>query len=331
MMISPHNLKGIFIIPGKNRRLCTKSLAPGPSEFDEFIIREGGDEFRVWDPSRSKLGAALVLGCRDPGIRPGDVVMYLGASHGYTPSFVSDIIGKEGIIFALDFAPRVVRDCVFLSLRRSNIAPIMGDAHHPERYMDRACQVDWLYQDVAQKDQVGIFLKNIKMFLKDGGYACLALKARSIDVAKKPREVFAKVRAALDKEVTVLEAIELDPLQKGHCFFVVKNEKRKDFFQAGPGPQSFPQTAVQPSAQPSQRSSPQQAARQAPKQSPPPVRPPPSRPSPQPQSRPSQHQSPPVQQKRWLGQKSDPKYAGKPLQPKKPQDKKPGRYKLEPI
>ena len=84
-MISPHNLNGIFIVPGKNRRLCTKSFAPGPSEFDEFIIREGDDEFRVWDPSRSKLAAALVLGCRDPGIRPGDVVMYLGASTATLP------------------------------------------------------------------------------------------------------------------------------------------------------------------------------------------------------------------------------------------------------
>lgn len=320
-MISPHNLKGIFVVQGKNRRLCTRSFAPGPSEFDEFIIHEGGDEFRVWDPSRSKLAAALVLGCRDPGIRPGDAVMYLGASHGYTTSFVSDIIGKEGIIFALDFAPRVVRDCVFLSLRRSNIAPIMGDAHHPERYMDRACQVDWIYQDVAQKDQVGIFLKNIKMFLRDGGYACLALKARSIDVAKKPREVFAKVRAALDKEVTVIEAVELDPLQKGHCFFVVRNEKRKDFFQAAPQP------VIQQSAQSTQKSSPQPAVRQAPKPQPLPA----ARPSSQPQSRPAQHQSPPPQQKRWLGQKSDPKYAGKPLQPKKPQDKKPGRYRIEPL
>ena len=297
-MVSPHNLKGIFIVPGKNRRLCTKSFAPGPSEFDEFIIHEGGDEYRVWDPSRSKLAAALHLGCRDPGIRPGDVVMYLGASHGYTPSFVSDIIGKDGLLFALDFAPRVVRDAVFLAERRSNIAPIMADAHHPERYAERACQADWLYQDVAQKDQVEIFIKNIKWFLKDGGYACLALKARSVDVSKKPREVFAKVRAALEKEVTILEAIELDPLQKGHCFFVVKNERRTE----------FPQPVIQPPVQSIPKSAAQPAVRQAPKP-----------------------QAPPVQQKRWLGQKSDPKYAGKPLQPAKPQDKKPGRYKLEPI
>lgn len=306
-MVAPHGLGGIFVVPGKNRRLCTRSLAPGLSEFDEFIIREGSDEYRVWDPSRSKLAAALHLGCKDPGLRPGDVVMYLGASHGYTPSFVSDIIGKDGLIFALDFAPRVVRDAVFLAQRRSNIAPIMADAHHPERYAERACQVDWLYQDVAQKDQVDIFLKNIKWFLKGGGLACLALKARSVDVSKKPREVFAKVRQSLEKEVTILESVELDPLQKGHCFFVVKNER-----------------CVVPALDRLPVQKPSQLPVSKPKAGPAAI-------SPKPAVSPKQASSDPSnpQHKRWLGQRSDPKYKNEASKVPKKGDRSASRFKIE--
>lgn len=309
-MIVNTKLPGIFNLSGKRRQLCTRSLAPGHSSFEEFVVKEAGDEYRVWDPSRSKLAASIMLGCRDPGLRPGDVVMYLGASHGYTPSFVSDIAGNDGFVFALDFAPRVVRDLIFVSMQRTNMAPILADAAHPERYAYRVCQVDWLYQDVAQKDQVGIFLKNIKWFLKEGGYACLALKARSVDVSKNPREVFAKVRCALEKEVTVIEAIELDPFQKGHCFFVVKN-----------APRNIPPQPIAPIRSPTQQGSLPSSANR------------PAQISQSPASasgRPQPKSPKPAEQRRWLGQQSDPKYAGKPSPQKKPQGK-PSKFNLEPL
>lgn len=213
---------GVVSLPGRRPQIGTLSLVPGISQFDEIIIKRSGNEFRVMDPMRSKLAAAIVKGVKDPGIRPGDVVLYLGASHGYTPSFVSDIVGAKGFVFALDFAPRVVRDLVFVSKERPNMAPILADASHPEAFCARISEVDWLYQDVAQKNQVEIFLKNVSWFLKDGGFACLALKARSVDVSKNPRQMYAKATQELEKHVEIIDAVELDPLQKGHCFFVVK-------------------------------------------------------------------------------------------------------------
>src|SRR3989338_3765739 len=161
------------------KRIYTINLTPGKKVYAEKLVTEKGVEYRQWDPKRSKLGAAILKGCPNTGIRKGDIVLYLGAASGTTVSHVSDIVGKEGFVFALDFAPRVVRDLVFVAEERKNIAPILSDTNRPESFADRACEVDIIYQDIAQKNQVEIFLKNIKLFLKNNGYALLAVKARS--------------------------------------------------------------------------------------------------------------------------------------------------------
>ncbi len=220
----PSNIFEIFEDSiGSRKFIYTKNLTPGLTLLQERIKKEGGAEYREFDPSHSKLAAAIIKGAKNVGIRKGDVVLYLGASHGYTPSFVSDMVGKEGFIFALDFAPRVVRDLYFLCEKRENMAPLMEDANHPENYKDKITQVDVVYQDIAQKNQVEIFLKNTDLFLKKGGYALLALKARSIDVTKKPRVIFQEVFKELEKHVKVIDQKFLDPFEKDHAFFVCKN------------------------------------------------------------------------------------------------------------
>jgi fibrillarin-like pre-rRNA processing protein len=206
----------------KGRKLLTLNLVPGISQFNENLIKADGREYREWDPKRSKLAAAIAKGVKNPGINENSIILYLGAAHGYTPSFISDI-AKNGKIFALDFAPRVVRDLVYLSANRKNIAPILGDANHPESYFKKISQqTDILYMDVAQKNQTEIFLKNVRIYLKKGGIGLLALKARSIDVASKPEKIFKQARKELEKEVKVLEQKNLNPFERDHCFFVVR-------------------------------------------------------------------------------------------------------------
>ena len=185
-------------------------------------VKEKGVEYREFDPKRSKLAATIMKGCTNAGIRKGDVVLYLGASHGYTCSFVSDMVGKEGFIFGLDFAPRVMRDLVFIAEDRKNIAPLLGDANHPETYADKVSQVDVVYQDIAQKNQADIFIRNCRMFLKKGGYGLLAIKARSIDIKKPSKVIFQEVRHLVEKEFTVIDYRFLDPFEKDHCMIIVK-------------------------------------------------------------------------------------------------------------
>ena len=50
-------------------------------------------EYRVWNPFRSKLAAAILGGVDKIHIKPGSKVLYLGAASGTTVSHVSDIVG----------------------------------------------------------------------------------------------------------------------------------------------------------------------------------------------------------------------------------------------
>ena len=207
--------------------LFTKNLTPGKTFFDEITITKKFDnkqvELRHWDYTRSKLGAAIALKISQLGLFEDSKVLYLGASHGFTPSFVSDIVGSKGFVFCLDFAPRVVRDLYLLCQYRTNMAPIIADANQPEEYEHLIPEVDVIFMDIAQRNQVEIFLKNIK-FLKKNGFALLALKARSIDVTKKPKHIFKEARAELEKHITIVDYKELDPYEKDHCFFVCKRK-----------------------------------------------------------------------------------------------------------
>jgi len=206
----------------ERKRLFTINLVPGKKVYDEALVAQSGIEYREWDPYSSKLAALIMNKCQNIFIRKDDIVLYLGSSTGTTVSHVSDIVGKDGFVFAVDLAPRVMTSLILNLEGRKNIAPIMESANHIEKLAERASAVDVLYQDIAQKDQIRIFLKNVNAFLKKDGYALLAVKARSIDVTKKPRLVFNDVRQHLEKEMTIVDYRELEPYQKDHAMFIVK-------------------------------------------------------------------------------------------------------------
>ena len=223
MSMQQHKLQGIYILEGgKKRLLLTKNIIPGQQVYGEEIIKERNEEFRVWDPSKSKLCAALMKGVSQIGIKPGSIVLYLGAASGTTVSHVSDLVGKEGFVFAVEFAPRVLRELVFVAEKRNNIAPILADANQPQQYYYQVLPVDAIYQDIAPRNLVEIFLKNITLFLKHGGFALLAVKARSINVAERPKKIFSQVRQELEKYLTIVDYRELEPFQRDHCLFVCK-------------------------------------------------------------------------------------------------------------
>ncbi|MEM4267776.1 MAG: fibrillarin-like rRNA/tRNA 2'-O-methyltransferase [Candidatus Woesearchaeota archaeon] len=212
----------VFEVFEDGKKIYTKNLVPGRRVYGENILKEGNVEYREWDPKRSKLAATIIKGSPNIGLRKGKIVLYLGASTGTTVSHVSDIVGREGFVFAIDFAPRVVRELVYLAENRPNIAPLLADANHPESYADLVGEVDVVFQDIAQKNQVEIFLRNCRIFLKNEGYGLLAVKARSIDVVKRPRDIFKEVQKQLEKEMTVFDYKELAPYEKDHCIFICK-------------------------------------------------------------------------------------------------------------
>ncbi|HIG98788.1 TPA: fibrillarin-like rRNA/tRNA 2'-O-methyltransferase [Candidatus Woesearchaeota archaeon] len=214
------------VFPGvfeEGRKLYTVNSSRGMQLFDEDLIELDGKEYRRWNPLRSKLAAAIVKGLPHLPIQKNFRILYLGAAHGYTPSFISDI-APDGIIFAVDFAPRVVRDLVFAAEKRKNLFPLLANANHPESYCNITGAADIVYQDVAQRNQVEIFMKNCNVLLKPGGFGMLALKARSVDVIQNPQGIFLAAKKELEKRFTVVDYRLLSPLQKDHAFFVC--EKR---------------------------------------------------------------------------------------------------------
>ncbi|MCI4434839.1 MAG: fibrillarin-like rRNA/tRNA 2'-O-methyltransferase [Thermoplasmata archaeon] len=196
--------------------LYTKNLV-NVSHFGEKILRIGGIEYRHWDPYRSKLSASIKKGLKNFPFEENSRILYLGASFGNTVSFLSDIC-TSGKIFAIEISYKPFSSLLEISKIRKNIFPIFDDASYPENYAYLLEEIDILYQDIAQKNQVDIFLKNVRFFKPKISF--LALKTRAIDAFSQPEDVMRRERKKIDG---VIETIKLDPYSIGHYMMVVKH------------------------------------------------------------------------------------------------------------
>lgn len=223
--VEPYKFSGVYTITDREQKsISTKSLVPGTSVYGEKLVNEGKDEFRLWSPRRSKLSAAIKRGLTEMPIQPGSKVLYLGAASGTTVSHCSDIVGPNGVIYAVEFSQRTVRDLVQLAAVRPNIIPILDDARHPTRYAPLVSgTIEVVYQDVAQPNQASILYENLKTFCSFGAWGMLAIKARSIDSTSSLEEVYSREIAELDnKGLEIVENINLEPLEKDHRFIVCR-------------------------------------------------------------------------------------------------------------
>ncbi len=217
--------KNVFIVELEDGslRLATKNLVPGQRVYGERLFKFNGVEYREWNAYRSKLAGALLKGLEELPVKEGDKLLYLGIASGTTASHISDIVGKEGRIYGVEFAPRVMRDLILIIQERKNIYPILGDARFPEKYRHLVEAVDGLYADVAQPDQAAIVVRNAKFFLKDEGYLLLAIKARSIDVTTEPGEVYRReVQTLKDNGFEIVDVVHLDPFDKDHAMIYAR-------------------------------------------------------------------------------------------------------------
>ena len=195
VFVQPHRLPGVFIARGPQDALVTKNLVPGESVYNEkrISVEVNGEkiEYRVWNPYRSKIAASVIGGISETGLSPGAKVLYLGAASGTTVSHVSDIVGPEGVVYAVEFSHRVGRDLINMAKKRTNIIPIIHDARKPGDYRFLVGMVDLVFADVAQPDQARIIAENSQMYLKNGGRFLISLKANCIDSTNEPDVVFA--------------------------------------------------------------------------------------------------------------------------------------------
>ncbi|MFB6220122.1 MAG: fibrillarin-like rRNA/tRNA 2'-O-methyltransferase [Halolamina sp.] len=178
------------------------------------------DDRRVWDAGRSKLGAMLELGM-DTRLQGGDAVLYLGAASGTTVSHVADFGGPT---YAVEFAPRPVRDLVDVAEDRPNLFPLLADARTPREYAGVVeSGLDCIVQDVATRGQAQVANRNAQ-FLADDGLLLAAVKARSEDVVAEPESVFEDVTTTLADRYEVLETARLDPYHEDHLGVVARRD-----------------------------------------------------------------------------------------------------------
>lgn len=216
-VLSPTRHPGVFT---DGRDLYTESRVPGVSVYGERTLRQEEREFRYWSPRRSKLAALLHRAPDASPFRPTSRVLYLGAGTGTTASHLSDVL-EEGVIFAVEAARRAFEKLLLLAERRDNLIPILADARQPRAYRAMVEGAGLLYQDVAQRDQARIFLRNLPMARE--GRGVLMVKARSVDTTAPPEEVYRRELQVLRKGgVSHARLLPLEPYQHDHAAVVVE-------------------------------------------------------------------------------------------------------------
>lgn len=179
-------------------------------------VREG---WRAWDPHRSKLGAMLAKGM-DLGVPDDPTVLYLGAASGTTVGHVADFSGPT---YAVEFAPRPVRDLLSVAKARENLFPLLKDARKPETYAHVVeGGVEAVIQDVATRGQADVAIRN-RGFLADEGRLLAAIKARSEDVTREPEDVFSDVVERLSEGYEILATERLEPYHDDHLAVVARS------------------------------------------------------------------------------------------------------------
>ncbi|RLI74841.1 fibrillarin-like rRNA/tRNA 2'-O-methyltransferase [Archaeoglobales archaeon] len=205
----------IYLIEKGGKEIIVTKSGYG-SHYGEKIF----DGYREWIPYRSKLAAVYLKG-HHLNIKSNWKILYLGAASGTTVSHLADIVEK-GIIYAVEYSAKPFAKFLELTKERKNIIPILEDASNPWKYSGIVERVDFIYQDIAQKNQIEIFKLNSKIFLKESGEGMIMVKARSIDSTVEPEKVFDKVIEELSKSFKVLKHGSLEPFHKDHIFVHVK-------------------------------------------------------------------------------------------------------------
>lgn len=206
------------------RKLATKNFAAGNSVYGERLVKFEKKEYRLWDPYRSKFAAAILKGLVSVPIQPNHWVLYLGAASGTTASHVSDIVGEGGHVYCVEFASRSLRELISkVAAFRNNMMPILADARLPETYSRLVGRVDNVYCDVAQPEQARVLADNADLFLVDGGWVMLVIKAQSIDVTKEPSIVYRKEIDVMEaRGFRIAEFVHLEPYDKAHAMVIAQ-------------------------------------------------------------------------------------------------------------
>lgn len=161
-------------------------------------------------------------------IGPSKKVLYLGAASGTSVSHVADIVGPEGVVYAVEFSLRSGRDLINMAKKRTNVIPIIEDARLPNRYRMLITTVDVIFADIAQPDQARIVARNAQYFLKEGGHVVISIKASCVDSTAAPSAVFVQeVQNLRENKLKPIAQITLEPYERDHAMVTAVYQRHK--------------------------------------------------------------------------------------------------------
>ena len=231
MIDLPKPVKLAWGIRRERRSLWSRNAVKGVSVRGERRKRDGRNEWRLWDPNRSKVAASILKTKRDASAllpESASTCLYLGASSGGTVSHIHDnVCGAEnhhgGQVVAVDISPRMMRDLVKLAERRQGLVPVLADARNPLAVAPYIRgKADWLHQDLSIGDQVETFVRMTSAFLKEGGTALLSLKAASerwMEGGDDARFEHSKSVIEDCQHLELLEVIDISVFEEQHVVF----------------------------------------------------------------------------------------------------------------
>lgn len=204
--------------------IYTKNMLTGKRVYGERLVTIDGTEYREWDPHRSKYGAGIKNGLSQSIFFKGCSAIYLGSAEGTTVSHVSDIIGENGAVFCIDISEIAMNKLTKLAEERENLYPILSDAQCTDNYKEYFSEkADAMFQDISQRNQADIFVRNAQ-FLKKGGLGALALKTKSISQSEAKEDILESEIKILKKEFEILQTISIEPYEKHHYLILMKKK-----------------------------------------------------------------------------------------------------------
>tara|TARA_B100000902_G_scaffold321415_1_gene314344 strand:+ start:17931 stop:18515 length:585 start_codon:yes stop_codon:yes gene_type:complete len=171
----------------------------------------------IWNPYHSKLSAYLIAGGKSWPFKKNSKILYLGSAEGNTISYLSEIC-KTNSITAVEISSVAMAELLVLAKKKENIIPCLCDAHFPEKYRVQANNPEIIYQDIAQNDQVDIFIRNCKYYKPK--HAFLMLKTQSM--TKQYNDIFKKTEKRLNKIFKKVESVNINKWAKGHSAYYME-------------------------------------------------------------------------------------------------------------
>ena len=193
------------------------------SEADVRIINHKVlNEYRVWNKFYSKLGASIENGINNIYMKKSSKVLYLGAGNDSysTITHISDLIGEEGKIYAVEISEIKGIKLKSIAKKRKNIVPIIKDARNPYFYRNSIKSlVDCIYISFSDTDLANIISLNAGFFLKSKGGFISIVNANKVNSNRIPSiEKFnEQIKILKQYNLYAKDFVSLEPFFEGYC------------------------------------------------------------------------------------------------------------------